>query len=49
MPIHVSMFVCMYVYGTYKEIDDPLVGSIAQQYLNNRDEHDNTASEWTKR
>uniref|UniRef100_A0A915JJ29 E2 ubiquitin-conjugating enzyme n=1 Tax=Romanomermis culicivorax TaxID=13658 RepID=A0A915JJ29_ROMCU len=28
---------------------DPLVGSIAQQYLNNRDEHDRTAKSWTKR
>lgn len=28
---------------------DPLVGSIANQYLKNRDEHDRTAKEWTKR
>jgi len=28
---------------------DPLVGSIAQQYLQNRDEHDRTAKLWTKR
>ncbi|XP_074641682.1 ubiquitin-conjugating enzyme E2-24 kDa-like [Tubulanus polymorphus] len=28
---------------------DPLVGSIAQQYLNNREEHDRTARLWTKR
>ncbi|KAK9763431.1 Ubiquitin-conjugating enzyme E2 2 [Basidiobolus ranarum] len=28
---------------------DPLVGSIAQQLLNNREEHDNTAREWTNR
>ncbi|KAG1147381.1 hypothetical protein G6F37_003940 [Rhizopus arrhizus] len=28
---------------------DPLVGSIAQEYLNDREEHDNTAREWTKR
>ncbi|KAG0859017.1 hypothetical protein G6F17_002283 [Rhizopus arrhizus] len=27
---------------------DPLVGSIAQEYLNNREEHDSTAREWTK-
>ncbi|EIE83822.1 hypothetical protein RO3G_08527 [Rhizopus delemar RA 99-880] len=27
---------------------DPLVGSIAQEYLNDREEHDNTAREWTK-
>ncbi|PJF17188.1 putative ubiquitin-conjugating enzyme E2 D/E [Paramicrosporidium saccamoebae] len=28
---------------------DPLVGAIAQQYLNNREEHDRTAREWTTR
>lgn len=28
---------------------DPLVGSIAQQFLNNRQEHDKIAAEWTKR
>jgi len=28
---------------------DPLVGSIANQYLKNREEHDLTAKEWTKR
>ena len=28
---------------------DPLVGSIATQYLNNRDEHDRTARLWTKK
>ncbi|XP_024362525.1 uncharacterized protein [Physcomitrium patens] len=28
---------------------DPLVGSIAQQYLNDRPAHDKTASEWTRR
>lgn len=28
---------------------DPLVGSIAQQYLSNRDEHDKMARQWTKR
>ncbi|KAI9279296.1 ubiquitin-conjugating enzyme E2E 1, isoform CRA_c [Sporodiniella umbellata] len=28
---------------------DPLVGSIAQEYLTNREEHDSTAREWTKR
>lgn len=28
---------------------DPLVGNIAQQYLNNRSEHDKVAREWTKR
>ncbi|XP_005093186.1 ubiquitin-conjugating enzyme E2 E1 [Aplysia californica] len=29
--------------------NDPLVGSIAQQYLTNREEHDRTARQWTKR
>lgn len=28
---------------------DPLVGSIAQQYLSDRPAHDKTASEWTRR
>ncbi|KAJ3123199.1 Ubiquitin-conjugating enzyme E2 2 [Nowakowskiella sp. JEL0407] len=28
---------------------DPLVGSIAQQYLNDREEHDRTAREYTRR
>ena len=28
---------------------DPLVGSIAQQYLNDRPLHDKTAAEWTRR
>jgi hypothetical protein len=29
--------------------DDPLVGSIAQQFLTDRPLHDKTAAEWTKR
>ncbi|CAH3113495.1 unnamed protein product [Porites evermanni] len=28
---------------------DPLVGTIATQYLSNREDHDKTAREWTKR
>ena len=28
---------------------DPLVASIAQQYISNREEHDEMAKEWTKR
>lgn len=28
---------------------DPLVGSIATQYVNDRKEHDKIAKEWTKR
>jgi hypothetical protein len=31
------------------DLDDPLVGSIAQEYLTNREEHDSIAREWTKR
>ena len=30
-------------------LDDPLVGSIAHQYLHDREEHDRIAREWTKR
>jgi ubiquitin-conjugating enzyme E2 E len=29
--------------------NDPLVGNIAQQYLSDREAHDKTAAEWTKR
>ena len=29
--------------------EDPLVGSIAKQLLDDKDEHDKTAAEWTKR
>ena len=29
--------------------DDPLVASIAQQLLSDREGHDKTAAEWTKR
>eukprot|EP00887_Chlorella_sp_A99_P008004 scaffold12.g8004.t1 len=32
-----------------KAEDDPLVASIAQQYLADREAHDKTATEWTKR
>jgi len=30
-------------------VADPLVGSIATQYLQNREEHDRIARLWTKR
>lgn len=30
-------------------LDDPLVGSIAHQYINDRKEHDRIAKEWTSR
>ena len=29
--------------------EDPLVGNIATQYVNEREEHDRIAREWTKR
>ena len=29
--------------------DDPLVGAIANDYINDREKHDATAKEWTKR
>jgi ubiquitin-conjugating enzyme E2 D/E len=29
--------------------DDPLVGSIAQQLLADKEAHDKTAADWTKR
>ncbi|PSN47117.1 Ubiquitin-conjugating enzyme E2-24 kDa [Blattella germanica] len=32
-----------------KPVSDPLVGSIATQYLQNREEHDRIARLWTKR
>jgi ubiquitin-protein ligase len=43
MPLFLSFF-------TKKKclVDDPLVGSIAQEYLTNKEEHDKTAREWTK-
>jgi hypothetical protein len=34
---------------THKHTDDPLVASIAQQYLADRKAHDKTAAEWTRR
>jgi hypothetical protein len=52
MPIHVSLLYkvkpafclfCLFV------ADDPLVGSIAQEYLTDREQHDNMARDWTKR
>ena len=29
--------------------EDPLVGAIAQEYINDREKHDKTAAEWTRR
>lgn len=37
------------VFFVYLYVGDPLVGSIATQYVNDREEHDKTAQEWTKR
>jgi ubiquitin-conjugating enzyme E2 D/E len=34
---------------TYCKPTDPLVGSIATQYTQNREEHDRIAKLWTKR
>ena len=30
-------------------VEDPLVGSIAQQYITDREAHDKQAAEWTRR
>ena len=30
-------------------VEDPLVGSIAQQYVNDRQQHNEIAKEWTRR
>lgn len=35
--------------GIFSPLADPLVGSIATQYLQNREEHDRIARLWTKR
>ncbi|KAL6036894.1 hypothetical protein STEG23_013894, partial [Scotinomys teguina] len=35
--------------GLEEEGADPLVGSIATQYMTNRAEHDRMARQWTKR
>lgn len=35
--------------GIFFPLADPLVGSIATQYLQNREEHDRIARLWTKR
>lgn len=39
----------VYTNSIFFILDDPLVGSIAQEYLTNREEHDSIAREWTKR
>ena len=39
---HISRWLCA-------RAEDPLVGSIAQQLLTDREAHDKTAAEWTKR
>ena len=37
------------VLSYFISVVDPLVGSIANQYINDRQEHDKIAKEWTKR
>ena len=37
------------VLSCFISVVDPLVGSIANQYINDRQEHDKIAKEWTKR
>lgn len=46
MPIHVCLVLCS---NTYICLDDPLVGNIARQYMNDREEHDKVAREWTQK
>jgi ubiquitin-conjugating enzyme E2 D/E len=52
-PVHQNFplpdFVCGRWLDGHACADDPLVGSIAQQYLTDREAHDKTAAEWTKR
>ena len=40
---------CDYTHTHTHNTDDPLVGSIARQYLNERHKHDQTARLWTQR
>lgn len=48
--IYIYIFVYLHIYlYVYYFIADPLVGSIATQYLQNREEHDRIARLWTKR
>ena len=46
---HYILMVCLKLNVQCFFSADPLVGSIAQQYLTDRKEHDNFAKDWTKR
>lgn len=51
-PVQVSRRTCIYLLtgqGVGACAEDPLVGSIAQQLLTDREAHDKTAAEWTRR
>lgn len=51
-PVHVSRCTCISLLtgqGVGACAEDPLVGSIAQQLLTDREAHDKTAAEWTRR
>ena len=48
-PLHVCRRRCPLLAAPNRHADDPLVGSIAQQYMADREGHDKTAAEWTKR
>jgi ubiquitin-conjugating enzyme E2 D/E len=41
-------FICTFFFANIC-LDDPLVASIAHQYLNDREEHDRIAKDWAKR
>lgn len=41
--------ITFYFFLTIMFSADPLVGNIAAQYISNREEHDRTAREWTRR
>ena len=52
--VHDYVRVCRYLYVCFNRYlahttDDPLVGSVATQYIHSRDEHDRIAREWTKK
>jgi len=46
--LRVGSYHLYYVYH-YNLVDDPLVGSIARQFVNDRRTHDKIARNWTKR
>lgn len=44
-----EFIITTFFFSTIRFLADPLVGSIATQYLQNREEHDRIARLWTKR